>query len=612
MLNAGWFYDPDYEWGVASSPIIWKNLVIVQCDIQQNSFVAAFDVKTGKPVWRTSRDEIPSWSTPTVIEMDGHTELVTQGTNAIRGYDPTTGKELWRLTGNSEVTVPTPIAGPGTVIVTNGYRGVQPIFAIKPGAPRRHHARPATPTSSPSIAWSTKRGGPYMPTPIVYGDQLYVVLNNGTLAAYDAKTGERLYQERLGGKGGAFSASPVAADGKIYLTSEDGDVFVVKAGRTYELLATNPVGEVLMATPAIADGVLFIRGMKHVIAIAAAEAGAGDRRRRTRRWAAGECGAASRRSSRCSTRPTIGAPGTAPTCAARSARIEPHQVTWRPGPGRHNVWELVVHAAYWKYVVRKRVSGAPRGGFPLAGSNFFPREGLFDPERWQADLELLADQHRQLRAMVAALERRRPRAPRRRQAARLDDPRRRRPRPVPRRPDSVVEDARAAAAARGCTEGSRSMSRGSRVCASAARSRSRCRAGVRPGPAAPSQTPPRQRPRPRRRRGADARRDRHLSGKGEVSAKNEISIFLFTDPNITKPACRSRSARRENGGHSCSRPAARGLHRGGLRRHRQLQPRRPPPPGRRWPPRDGGGRAGGVKSGKDAKVTVTFDDSNRM
>ena len=324
MLDAGWFYDPDYEWGVASSPIIWKNLVIVQCDMQQNSFVAAFDVKTGKPAWRTSRDEIPSWSTPTVIEMDGHTELVTQGTNAIRGYDPATGKELWRLTGNSEVTVPTPIAGPGTVIVTNGYRGVQPIFAIKPGG-RGDLTLAGDATSSPSIAWSTKRGGPYMPTPIVYGDLLYVVLNNGTLAAYDAKTGERFYQERLGGKGGAFSASPVAADGKIYLTSEDGDVFVVKAGRTYELLATNPVGEVLMATPAIADGVLYIRGMKHVIAIAersgrrSSRRSRRSRRRRTPRWAAGECRAGRGRSSRCSTRPTIGAPGTAPTSAARSA-----------------------------------------------------------------------------------------------------------------------------------------------------------------------------------------------------------------------------------------------------------------------------------------------------
>jgi outer membrane protein assembly factor BamB len=273
VLNAGWFYDPDYEWGVASSPIIWKNLVIVQCDIQQGSFIAAFDVKTGKPAWRTSRDEIPSWATPTVVEMGGHTELVTQGTNAIRGYDPATGKELWRLSGNSEVTVPTPIAGPGTVIVTNGYRGVQPIFAIKPGA-RGDLTLKGDATTSEAIAWSTKRGGPYMPTPIVYGDLLYIVLNNGTLAAYDAKTGERFYQERLGGKGGAFSASPVAADGKIYLTSEDGDVFVVKAGRTYELLATNPVGEVLMATPAIADGVLYIRGMKHVIAIGASKASA--------------------------------------------------------------------------------------------------------------------------------------------------------------------------------------------------------------------------------------------------------------------------------------------------------------------------------------------------
>jgi hypothetical protein len=268
VLNAGWFYDPDYEWGVGSSPIIWKGLVIVQCDIQQKSFIAAFDVKTGKPAWRTDRDEIPSWATPNVIETAGHAELVTQGTNAIRGYDPKTGQELWRLSGNSEVTVPTPIAGPGTVIVTNGYRGVQPIFAIKPGA-RGDLTLKGDATTSEAIAWSTKRGGPYLPTPVVYQDLLYVLLNNGTLAAYDAASGIRVYQERLGGKGGSFSASPVAADGKVYCTSEDGDVFVVKAGRTYELLATNPVGEVLMATPAIADGIIIFRGLKHVIAIAA-------------------------------------------------------------------------------------------------------------------------------------------------------------------------------------------------------------------------------------------------------------------------------------------------------------------------------------------------------
>ncbi len=133
VLNAGWFFDPDYEWGVGSSPIIYKNLVIVQCDIQRNSFIAAFDTSTGKEAWRTAREEMPSWSTPTIIEANGKTELVTQATTFIRGYDPANGRELWKLSGNSEITIPTPIAGPGFVIVTNGYRGVQPIFAIKPG-----------------------------------------------------------------------------------------------------------------------------------------------------------------------------------------------------------------------------------------------------------------------------------------------------------------------------------------------------------------------------------------------------------------------------------------------------------------------------------------------
>ena len=268
VLNSGWFYDPDYEWGLGSSPIIWQNLVIVQCDIQKESFVAAFDVTTGKPAWRTPREEIPGWSTPTIYQNASHAELVTQGTNFIRGYDPKSGAELWRLSGNSEVTVPTPIVTKDLIVVTNGYRGVQPIFAIKPGA-RGDITLKGEETKSENIAWSTKRGGPYMPTPVIYGDYLYVCLNNGVLSAYKLGTGERVYQERLGGKGGAFSASPVAADGKVYLASEDGDVFVVKAGPSYELLATNPIGEVLMATPAISGGVILVRSMKHLYAIGA-------------------------------------------------------------------------------------------------------------------------------------------------------------------------------------------------------------------------------------------------------------------------------------------------------------------------------------------------------
>ena len=265
VLDAGWFYDPDYQWEYGASPIIYKNMVIVQADIQKNSFIAAYDIKTGKRLWMTPREEIPSWSTPTVYEGKGRAELVTNGTKAIRGYDPVTGKELWRLGPNSEVATPTPIFAHDLIYVTTGYRVIQPIYVIRPGAAGDISLKDGK-ESSDFIAWSKTRGGPYMPTPVIYGDLLYVVSNQGVLTTYQAKTGERVYQERLGGKGGAFTASPVASDGKIYLSSEDGEVFVVKAGPKYELLATNPVGQVMMATPAISDGLVIVRGVNHLFA----------------------------------------------------------------------------------------------------------------------------------------------------------------------------------------------------------------------------------------------------------------------------------------------------------------------------------------------------------
>jgi len=265
VLDAGWFYDPDYQWEYGSSPIIYKNLVIIQADIQKDSFVAAYNLKNGKLVWKTQREEIPSWGTPTVYEGKTRAELITNGSKAIRGYDPQTGKELWRLTPNSEVTTPTPIIAHDLIYVTSGYRPIQPIYAIRPGASGDISLKDGK-DSSEFIAWSKPRGGPYMPTPIVYGDLLYTLSNQGVVTAYDAKTGERIYQERLGGKGGAFTSSPVASDGKLYFSSEDGEVFVVKAGPKHELLATNPVGEVMMATPAISDGLVIVRGINHVFA----------------------------------------------------------------------------------------------------------------------------------------------------------------------------------------------------------------------------------------------------------------------------------------------------------------------------------------------------------
>ncbi len=271
VLDAGWFYDVDYQWEYGSSPIIYKNLVIVQADIQKNSFIAAYDIKTGKQVWKTSREEVPSWGSPTVYEGSLRAELIANGTKAIRGYDPLTGKELWRLGPMSEITTPTPFVAHDLIFVTSGYPPVQPIYAIRPGGNGDLTLKDGK-ESSEFIAWSKQRGGPYMPTPIVYGDLLYTCSNQGVLTAYNAKSGDRVYQERLGGTGGAFTASPVASDGKIYLSSEDGDVFVVKAGPSYELLAKNPVGEVMMATPAISDGLVIVRTISHLFAFGEAPA----------------------------------------------------------------------------------------------------------------------------------------------------------------------------------------------------------------------------------------------------------------------------------------------------------------------------------------------------
>lgn len=271
VLDSGWFFDADYQWGMASSPIIYKGMVIVQCDVQKDSFIAAFDIKTGKQLWRTKRDEIPSWGSPTVfegkgLEGKGRAIIVTNATKRIRGYDPATGKELFELSGNSEVTVGTPVVGHDLVFVTAGYPPIQPIYAIKPTASGDITLAEGKETND-HIAWSKKRGGTYMPTPLVYGDYLYTCSNNGVLTCYDAKTGERMYQQRVAGQSNAFSASPIAADGKIYLAGEDGDVFVVKAGPTYELVATNPIGESLMATPAISEGMIFVRSVSHLYGI---------------------------------------------------------------------------------------------------------------------------------------------------------------------------------------------------------------------------------------------------------------------------------------------------------------------------------------------------------
>lgn len=266
LQNAGWFFDPDSEWGAASSPVIYKDTVIVLCDRQKDSFIAAFDLKDGHELWRTARAEIPSWGTPTLVAGKDHTEVVTNAPKGIRGYDADTGKELWSMGPNSEVVCTTPVFSNGLIYVTAGYPPVQPIYAIKVGSIGDLRLKDGK-ESSDAIAWSKQRGGVYLPSPLVYDGRLYTVGNNGILSVYDAKSGNRVYQQRVG-EGGSFVASPVLAADKLYISSEDGDVYVVKAGEKYELLSKNPIGEPILATPALAGDLLLVRGARHLFAIA--------------------------------------------------------------------------------------------------------------------------------------------------------------------------------------------------------------------------------------------------------------------------------------------------------------------------------------------------------
>lgn len=261
VMDVGLVDDPSYQWGPASSPTIFENLVIVQNDRHKDSFVAAFDLVTGKEVWRAAHDEYPSWATPAIARGATRTEVVTNGGKYIRGLDAKTGRELWRLSdNNTQVKVPTPIVSGNTVIVTGGYpSGGRPIYAIRLGG--SGELRPS------ALAWQAERGSPYTSTPLLYDGILYVCTDNGILSAYDPATGQRIYQHRLGSGGSGFSASPIAAAGRLYLASEDGDVFVVKAGRTFELLATNRMGEVLMATPAITGNMLIVRTQTQLVGI---------------------------------------------------------------------------------------------------------------------------------------------------------------------------------------------------------------------------------------------------------------------------------------------------------------------------------------------------------
>jgi outer membrane protein assembly factor BamB len=246
-------------WGAASSPALHDGRLFVVNDNEEKSYLVALDAKTGKEVWRIDREEKSNWATPFVWKHAQRTELVTAGSNKVRSCD-LDGKPLWELRGMSFLSIPTPFARNGLLYVTSGYildPLIKPVYAVEPGAtgditPGKDAER------GDHIAWLLRKAGPYHPSPVVYGDYLYILYDRGLLSCYEAKTGKAVYeQQRLGPA--AFTASPWAYGGKVFCLSEDGETIVVEAGPKFKVLGKNMLDEMTLATPAIADGALFLR-----------------------------------------------------------------------------------------------------------------------------------------------------------------------------------------------------------------------------------------------------------------------------------------------------------------------------------------------------------------
>jgi len=258
--------DLDHQWGTASSPVLYGDTVIQLCDCLRESHIAAFDKATGRRRWRTPRPSYSCWSTPvlTTVKAGGQerAELIVNGTGAassdnclVLAYDPADGRELWRVRGTTELVTPTPLIGRGLVYSTSGRNG--PIMAIRPGG--------SGDVTDSHVVWRAPRGGPYIPTGVVYRNRLYLITDRGQMTCYDAGNGSEIWSKRFRN---AFSASLIAADGRIYATSESGTVYVVAASDAYELLAENQLQSRCLATPAVVDGDLLVRTENELLCIA--------------------------------------------------------------------------------------------------------------------------------------------------------------------------------------------------------------------------------------------------------------------------------------------------------------------------------------------------------
>jgi len=245
-LDAGPYNMEGVQWGYASSPVIHEGKLFVQCDVLSRGFLAAFDVATGKELWRTKREDLSTWCTPTVDVREGRAQVICNGYKNIGGYDLASGKELWTLASTGDAPVPAPVVAEDVVLITHSHNrpATYAISVMAEGTLTSEHE---------AMVWSHPGRGNYMQTPLVYGEEVYMLGDDGILSCLDLATGEQRYKERLGDGQTGFTASMVAGDGKLYATSEEGTVHVIRAGTTFEVVAKSELGETCMASPAISE-----------------------------------------------------------------------------------------------------------------------------------------------------------------------------------------------------------------------------------------------------------------------------------------------------------------------------------------------------------------------
>jgi outer membrane protein assembly factor BamB len=245
--------------GNGGSPVLYRDLLIVSCDGSDTAFVAAIDKATGKIRWKTSRRQPwdQAYTTPLVVAVAGRDQVVSVGAYRAAAYDPESGKEIWRVSyADGFSNVPRPVFGHGLVFIATGFQ--QPLLlAVRPDG--------TGDVTKTHVAWTLRRGAPLTPSPLLVGDELYIVNDGGIASCLDPSTGAVLWQQRLGG---AFSASPVFADGRIYFLSEDGVATVIAPGREFRKLAVNTLDGATLASIGVSNGSLFIRSQTHLYRIA--------------------------------------------------------------------------------------------------------------------------------------------------------------------------------------------------------------------------------------------------------------------------------------------------------------------------------------------------------